>query len=264
MSWKVKDLVESQFFVVFIVGLILLNSAVLATEHYNQPEWLTESQNIANVVFTILFALEMILSMIGLGIKGYFSDNFNKFDSIIVVISIVDLILTYTSDSGESPSSGITVLRSFRLLRIFKLVKSWTTLQHLLKTIIESMSSISNLAILSFLFLFVYSLIGKQFFWGIMYDEDGEETRYVFGTTTDALITMFCVLTGENWNEIMSIVVLNHESKQYLAIFFFVTAVLIGNFMLLNLFLAILLKFLQDAVDNAASAESSKLEKKQM
>ena len=73
---------------------------------------------------------------------------------------------------------------------------------------------------------------------------------------------MFIVLSGENWNEVMSTVVFAHPDKSGLAIFFFVTAVLIGNFMLLNLFLAILLKFLQDAVDNARDAESSKLEKK--
>ena len=57
MSWKVKDFVESQKFVVFIVILILLNSAVLATEHYNQPDWLTEFQNIgSNNVFFYFYA----------------------------------------------------------------------------------------------------------------------------------------------------------------------------------------------------------------
>ena len=136
------------------------------------------------------------------------------------------------------------MLRGFRLLRIFKLVKSWTTLQELLKTIISSISAISNLAVLSLLFLFVYSLIGKQFFHGDMIDLDGEVTRYNFNTTVDSLITMFIVLTGENWNWVMTTVVYAHPEKEVLAIFFFVTAILIGNFMLLNLFLAILLKFL--------------------
>ena len=130
------------------------------------------------------------------------------------------------------------------MLRIFKLVKSWTTLQELLKTIISSISAISNLAVLSLLFLFVYSLIGKQFFHGDMIDLDGEVTRYNFNTTVDSLITMFIVLTGENWNWVMTTVVYAHPEKEVLAIFFFVTAILIGNFMLLNLFLAILLKFL--------------------
>ena len=111
------------------------------------------------------------------------------------------------------------------------------------------MVAISNLAVLSLLFLFVYSLIGKQFFHGDMIDEDGELTRYHFNTTTDAMITMFIVLTGENWNYVMATVALAHSGKQVLAVIFFVSAVLIGNFMLLNLFLAILLKYLQDAVE---------------
>ena len=106
------------------------------------------------------------------------------------------------------------------------------------------------MAVLSLLFLFVYSLIGKQFFYGDMVDLDGEVTRYNFNSTMDSMITMFIVLSGENWNYVMETVVYAHPDKQILAIVFFVTAVLIGNFMLLNLFLAILLKFLADAVDD--------------
>ena len=103
------------------------------------------------------------MNMIGLGLTGYFSDGFNVFDFVIVIISNIDLIITLSSGSedGEQSSGFITVLRGFRLLRIFKLVKSWTTLQQLLKTIIGSLGAISNLAVLSLLFLFVYSLIGK-------------------------------------------------------------------------------------------------------
>ena len=103
----------------------------------------------------------MIMNMIGLGLTEYFGDGFNVFDCIIVVISIIDLIISFSQEEGESSSGFITVLRGFRLLRIFKLVKSWTTLQQLLKTIIGSLGAISNLAVLSLLFLFVYSLIGK-------------------------------------------------------------------------------------------------------
>ena len=102
------------------------------------------------------------------------------------------------------------------------------------------------------LFLFVYSLIGKQFFYGDMVDLDCEVTRYNFNSTMDSMITMFIVLSGENWNYVMETVVYVHPDKQILAIVFFVTAVLIGNFMLLNLFLAILLKFLADAVDDVS------------
>ena len=73
----------------------------------------------------------MILNLIGLGIKDYVADGFNIFDAVIVIVSLIDLSVTLSSSGvdGESDSGFITVLRGFRLLRIFKLVKSWTTLQ---------------------------------------------------------------------------------------------------------------------------------------
>ena len=96
-----------------------------------------------------------------------------------------------------------------------------------------------------------------------MIDLDGEITRYNFNTTVDSLITMFIVLTGENWNWVMTTVIYAHPDKEMLAIFFFVTAMLIGNFMLLNLFLAILLKFLQDAVEDLRKVEEEERKAKQ-
>ena len=87
-------MVESDKWVVLIVFLILANSAVLASEYYMQPDWLTQFQFYANIVFTFLFALEMILAMIGLGLKDYFADGFNIFDCIIVVLSLIDLTVS--------------------------------------------------------------------------------------------------------------------------------------------------------------------------
>ena len=70
----------------------------------------------------------MILSMIGFGLKNYLSDSFNIFDAVIVVLSLIELASSASSDDGEEGSGFITVLRGFRLLRVFKLVKSWVTL----------------------------------------------------------------------------------------------------------------------------------------
>ena len=69
----------------------------------------------------------MILNMIGLGLKQYLSDGFNIFDAVIVVLSLIDLAIALSSEEDDG-SGFITVLRGFRLLRVFKLVKSWVTL----------------------------------------------------------------------------------------------------------------------------------------
>lgn len=70
----------------------------------------------------------MVLNLIGLGVVGYVKDGFNIFDSVIVVVSVVDLIVMSTSSGDGADTGFITVLRGFRLLRIFKLVKNWETL----------------------------------------------------------------------------------------------------------------------------------------
>jgi hypothetical protein len=73
----------------------------------------------------------------------------------------------------------------------------------LLQTVLKSLSAIGNLGVLTILFLFIAALLAKQFFSGALLDEDGEPSRYSFKKTHDSLITIFIVLTGENWNEIM-------------------------------------------------------------
>jgi hypothetical protein len=90
-----------------------------------------------------------------------------------------------------------------------------------------------------FLLIFIYSLLGMQFFSGDLLDEDGEKARYNFNSFGHSLITIFIILTGENWNEVMYLVINVHG---YIAAFYFVTLMIFGNFMLLNLFLAILLQ----------------------
>ena len=214
-----------------------------------QPEWLTDIQTYANYFFTVVFGLEMIVKTVGFGLKKYVADNFNIFDCFIVIMSYVELVL-------PDSDSSLSVLRAFRLLRIFKIIKSWDSLRILLSTVLESLQAITNLGVLILLYLFISALLTKQFFDGPLYNStayectwsvannmdpilrdncqfelqpflDREEfiskpmcasptncthtvidtqdnvSRYNFGTTGDALISVFIILTGENWNEIM-------------------------------------------------------------
>lgn len=75
----------------------------------------------------MIFIIEMLIKLFGLGIRGYFQDLFNAFDCVVVLSSIIDL---FVSNLLNTQTSGaITALRAFRLLRIFKLAKSWKRLQ---------------------------------------------------------------------------------------------------------------------------------------
>ena len=104
-----------------------MNTVVLSLDRY--PITLAETLALEwlNLGFSIVFFIEMILKLVGLGLKGYFKDSFNTFDCFIVLVSCVDIGLTYSNLSSTS-SGAITALRAFRLLRVFKLAKTWKKL----------------------------------------------------------------------------------------------------------------------------------------
>lgn len=216
------------------------------------------------MLFTVVFAVEMVMKLFGLGLKKYVADNFNVFDGVIVGVSLVELF-----NVGDSGHSGFSVLRAFRLLRIFKIIKSWTELRILLVTVLKSLGAITNLGFLTILYLFIMALLSKQLYGQTLYDDDGNPSRYTFRTTGYSLITIYIILTGENWNEIM-IQVINLNQQYFQVSMFFIFMMIFGNLMLLNLFLAILLKFISEnqgseedsgntaAVDNAQGDDKNK------
>jgi hypothetical protein len=226
----------------------------LASEHYDQAEWLNQAQDAANYFFTFIFAIEMIMKIFGYGIKTYISDGFNIFDCFIVIMSFVEMSL-------PGQDSSLSVLRAFRLLRIFKIIKSWDSLRLLLSTVLSSLTAITNLGVLIALFLFISALLTKQFFSEDLYSQDGAVSRYNFGSTGDALITIFIILTGENWNQIMVEVI--DKKKDFVVSCFFISLMMIGNFMLLNLFLAILLKSISEIGNKEKEDGDEKKEEKE-
>lgn len=113
----------------------MINTVFLAVEYDGMPKVLIDMLEASNTSFTCIFALEMVVKLIGLGLKDYVSDGFNVFDGVIVIIGLIELFGNLMG--GNVNSQGITVLRTFRLLRIFKIVKSWKTLKVLLQTVIN-------------------------------------------------------------------------------------------------------------------------------
>merc|ERR1719506_652848 len=96
-----------------VMGCIALNVVFMAIEHYPQPDALGDASAAANIVFCNIFGLEMVLKLIAIGPLEYVSDGFNVFDGTIVIISYVELV---------GGGGGLSVLRTFRLVRVFRLI----------------------------------------------------------------------------------------------------------------------------------------------
>ncbi|KAI1305813.1 Voltage-dependent calcium channel type D subunit alpha-1 [Halotydeus destructor] len=247
-----RRICKSQTLYWTIIILVFLNTITLASEHHKQTEWLDKFQDTANLFFVVLFTMEMFLKMYALGIQGYFVSLFNRFDSFVVIGSISEIILT---KYDIMPPLGISVLRCVRLLRIFKVTKYWTSLRNLVNSLINSMQAIASLLVLLFLFIVIFALLGMQVFGGKFSNErdsSGGKPRSNFDSFWQAMLTVFQILTGEDWNEVMYVGINAYGGVQTLGILaciYFLILFITGNYILLNVFLAI-------AVDNLADADS--------
>ncbi|XP_063321242.1 voltage-dependent L-type calcium channel subunit alpha-1D isoform X13 [Pelmatolapia mariae] len=246
---KCRAAVKSVTFYWLVIILVFLNTLTISSEHYNQPDWLTEVQDVANKVLLALFTLEMLVKMYSLGLQAYFVSLFNRFDCFVVCGGIVETILV---ELAIMSPLGISVLRCVRLLRIFKVTRHWASLSNLVASLLNSMKSIASLLLLLFLFIIIFSLLGMQLFGGKFNFDETVTKRSTFDNFPQALLTVFQILTGEDWNTVMYDGIMAYggpASSGMVVCIYFIILFICGNYILLNVFLAI-------AVDNLADAES--------
>ena len=165
-------LVESSYFNLIVYSLIIANTVVLALERYDLTEDQILAFKAANQFFTLMFLIEMILKLIGLGVKNYCMDKFNLFDGFIVILSLIELSIELSRDIELDI---LQIFRALRLLRTVKLARKWKTLQTMLKLMADSLVDISNFSLLLFILIFISALLGMEVFaYSVAFTIDGE------------------------------------------------------------------------------------------
>ncbi|XP_021267005.1 voltage-dependent T-type calcium channel subunit alpha-1H isoform X1 [Numida meleagris] len=235
---KLKRIVESKYFNRGIMIAILINTLSMGIEYHEQPDELTNALEISNIVFTSMFALEMLLKLLAFGIFGYIKNPYNIFDGIIVVISVWEII-------GQS-DGGLSVLRTFRLLRVLKLVRFMPALRRQLVVLMKTMDNVATFCMLLMLFIFIFSILGMHLFgckFSLKTDTgDTVPDRKNFDSLLWAIVTVFQILTQEDWN----VVLYNGmASTSSWAALYFVALMTFGNYVLFNLLVAILVEGFQ-------------------
>ena len=292
-----KKIVGHLCFSAAIMFFIVSNTVLMAMEHHSQPVfesnyvqkalvdcsesaagWLVDSQGDpcdvlgmpsewdrvltdGNILICVVFAVEMALKLIALGPKAYFRSKFNVFDAFVMATSIFEL-LYYTFVKKASSNSAASIFRGFRMLRVFKLARSWSSLRRILLTVEQALNSFGPLAVVLILFIYVAALLGMQLFGGRVprSPDDPNYVRANFdkllmpgnlvqgevsgGQGYGALFTVFQILTLEGWSNIMYTCLAGTSGIG--AIYFF-AVIILGQFIILNLFLTILLSGFADA-----------------
>jgi len=309
------------------IALICVNTVVMASEHNGMPSTMSTVNDWINYTLYGYFVIEMLIKLTGFGWRRYVADRMNVFDAFVVFVSTIEIVISLAS--GNDPDGYLTVLRTFRLLRIFKLARSWKALNVIITTMFNSIASISFLSLILMLFMFIFALLGMQVYgyefvncdkydlsiavpqcpaglkgdcpdhfdcyapcalaqvnsvvafttdsgsttvggmcksysgqkWDMedrKYNDVSVEylafvgrsdySRHNFDNIYWSFITIFQMLTGENWNEVM------YDGMRQVSAWasvYFIGIVVLGNYIILNLFLAILLdNFAEEAENN--------------
>ncbi|XP_071554604.1 sodium voltage-gated channel paralytic isoform X4 [Temnothorax nylanderi] len=230
----VSLLVFDPFVELFITLCIVVNTLFMALDHHDMDKDMERILKSGNYFFTATFGIEATLKLVAMSPKYYFQEGWNIFDFIIVALSLLEL--------GLEGVQGLSVLRSFRLLRVFKLAKSWPTLNLLISIMGRTVGALGNLTFVLIIIIFIFAVMGMQLFGKnytdhVDYFPDGDLPRWNFTDFMHSFMIVFRVLCGE-WIESMWDCMLVGDVS---CIPFFLATVVIGNLVVLNLFLALLL-----------------------
>lgn len=252
-----KQISESKWFQNFVTIAILIAGVLVGIATYQEFSEKHEAiLELLNKIILGIFIIEIIVKIIAEGKKPwlYFTDGWNVFDFIIVAAAFMPF-----------GGSSIAILRLLRLLRVLKLIKALPKLQMLVGALIKSLPSMGYVSILLTLLFYIYAVAGVFFF--------GENDPIHFKDLQTSMLSLFRVVTLEDWTDIMYINMFGCENYGYdgnmdlctnsagysaLSITFFVTFVLIGTMIFLNLFIGVVMNGMDEAKNEMLLEEQMK------
>lgn len=226
MQWA-KHIVDSNWFNNTITAVIVLNAIVIGMD---TSEALTQTYGswfvAANTLFLFIFIVEAVIKMVAHApqVQNYFKNGWNLFDFSIIVISLI-------------PATGqlATLARLARLLRVLRLISTLPELRLIVATLVRSIPSMGHVLALMSIIFYVYGVAGYHLF----HEIDPTHWRNL----GISLLSLFRIVTLEDWTDIMYAAM---AAKPW-AWMYFVSFVVLGTFVVVNLFIAVVINNLDEA-----------------
>eukprot|EP00002_Diphylleia_rotans_P018406 TRINITY_DN3563_c0_g1_i4.p1 TRINITY_DN3563_c0_g1~~TRINITY_DN3563_c0_g1_i4.p1 ORF type:complete len:1670 (+),score=301.84 TRINITY_DN3563_c0_g1_i4:113-5122(+) len=242
-------------FEMVIATVIGLNVLVMACNHEDQSESWARALGSLDLIFVLIFLLEALVKILAVG-RAYFFEVGNIFDLVVACLSVLDPILLLSPHGASFDLSVVRVFRIFRVFRVLRLVQSTKSLYKLFRTLVYSLPSLVNVAGLLLLVLFVFSIVGMSVFGEVAHVGFGINTHANFETFFRAIITLFRIMTFDNWSEIhegcsvqppLCSQDLGNCGEPQVATIFFIFFGIFASFVILNIYVAVILENFQTA-----------------
>jgi voltage-gated sodium channel len=220
-----RRIVEARWFEPAMIGLILFNGVLIGLETSKEfmaayGSWLHLGNDIILAIFIIEAALK--ITAVAPRFSLYFGNGWNLFDFTIVVLSLL-----------PATEEFALVARLVRVLRVLRLVSAVPQLRLIVATLVRSIPGMGHVITLMSIIFYIYAVTGYHLF----HEHDPEH----WGTLGASLLTLFSIVTLEGWVQVMETAL----EVQPWAWLYFVSFVLIGTFVMLNLFIAVVINNLE-------------------
>lgn len=243
-------IVVHRYFEEFIFIIILASTICSSIIYENQSNDYESKIALLDEVFILIFAIEVILKMTTCGLRAYFYFKWNQFDFYLTAFSLFDIIVQeFFSKEILVFQLGPKILRSLRVLRVGRLlrvIKKFDSMIKILQTLMFSLPMTFNILGLLLLVFFIYTIIGCSVFNDVPYGDYIDE--YVnFKNFLYGMMTLFKLCTGDDW----SYTLIEIQKTNSYASFFFISFIIITQFVMTNLFILVLLQQFEEYHINA-------------
>ena len=253
-------LATNDYFDYIILTVVVVNSVFMAIDgNILKPEVLN-SLNVSNYVFNSLYIFEYVVKFIGLGPIVYYSDPFTYLDTFIIVFSIIDMSTPSSTDTDSTLSTKkanvssqlgfLRVFRIFRVVRLTKILRRIKAMRLIIVSVTKAVINVSYIIAIILMFILIFQLLGMSLLSG---------NRH-YQSFLNAFYATYQILTLESWNELL----VEMWPMNYLCFFYFLVWIILGNFVLINLFISILLQSFSEGEkgeDEDDSNDNEKIEK---
>ena len=165
-----KQFIRLSIFENFLTGCVLINTVVMAMDSYDIDAQTEADLVFMNDIFTWIFIVEMTIKLLARGPKKYANEPMNLLDGGVVTLSIVEVVLTASGGASGAGSlqafRTVRVFRTFRVLRVTRVLRALKSMAQVIGVIQRTFMDFILITILMFVFIFIYTLLGRQIFQG--------------------------------------------------------------------------------------------------
>lgn len=246
MHTRLQRLIKSTGFQGFIIAVIVIAGVLVGLSTFpSVMERFGKTIEVLDAIVLGIFTIEIALKMTALWPRPqrFFANGWNVFDFVIVAVCFIPFGGSY-----------VAVLRLFRLLRVLRLVTAIPRLQLLVSALLKSLPSMGYVTILLFLLFYIYAVVGVILF--------GQNDPIHFGDLWLALLSLFRVVTLEDWTDVMYLQMFGSDvyegynqqvegaipnAMPVVGALYFVSFVLLGTMIMLNLVIGVIINGMDEA-----------------